>query len=572
MAPKRKKSPSIDPQGIFSGMVVFLVETGVQSRRLQIWKQKLVQMGATTEERLSKKVTHIFAINSQALLRQLDGQLLKRFKPRVLLYQWLEDSLRSGEKVSEDQYHLLVDMEGENTKDKSLVLKSVSEDTSSADELSPHNEKIKSDVKEFKSDAENKGLSEVPNSPGSSDNSPPSQTLTNPIPFSTLHSDLSLPYSPPDLNRSITEMFGKLINIYRALGDDRRSFSYYKAIPVVEKLPFKIESADQVKNLPGIGKSMQDHIQEIVTTGKLSKLEHFETDEKVRTISLFGEVWGIGPATALKFYDKGHRTLDDLKNEDSLTHSQKLGLKYFNDIKTRIPRHEVQEMELLLQKTGEEILPRVVILCGGSYRRGKASCGDLDVVITHPDGKSHKGFLTRYVKRLKDMKFLREDLVFSTHSEEGSDSGADTYFGLCTYPGRELRHRIDFKVYPRNIYAFGLVAWTGNDVVNRRMRLLAESKGYRLDDTGLFPATQASGGKRGARASASLRFDNEKERPNSRGLVWEPTDSSLLGHEAKPGSFCQQRPQSLVNGVPAQTNGFSAKLSATKTLLFIHIR
>jgi DNA polymerase lambda len=45
------------------------------------------------------------------------------------------------------------------------------------------------------------------------------------------------------------------------LGDDRRSFSYYKAIPVVEKLPFKIESADQVKDLPGIGKSMQDHVR-----------------------------------------------------------------------------------------------------------------------------------------------------------------------------------------------------------------------------------------------------------------------------------------------------------------------
>lgn len=62
---------------------------------------------------------------------------------------------------------------------------------------------------------------------------------------------------------------------------------------------------------------------------------------QVRTISLFGEVWGIGPATAQKLYEKGHRTLDDLKNEDSLTHSQRLGLKYFDDIKTRIPRHEV---------------------------------------------------------------------------------------------------------------------------------------------------------------------------------------------------------------------------------------
>lgn len=29
---------------------------------------------------------------------------------------------------------------------------------------------------------------------------------------------------------------------------------------------------------------------------------------------------------------------------------------------------------------------------------------------------------------------------------QGTDSGVDTYFGLCTYPGRELRHRIDLKV------------------------------------------------------------------------------------------------------------------------------
>lgn len=44
------------------------------------------------------------------------------------------------------------------------------------------------------------------------------------------------------------------------MGDDRRSFSYYKAIPVIEKLPFKIESVDQVKHLPGIGKSLQEHV------------------------------------------------------------------------------------------------------------------------------------------------------------------------------------------------------------------------------------------------------------------------------------------------------------------------
>lgn len=39
MAPKataKNKTPSRDPNGMFSGMVVFLVENGVQSRRLQV--------------------------------------------------------------------------------------------------------------------------------------------------------------------------------------------------------------------------------------------------------------------------------------------------------------------------------------------------------------------------------------------------------------------------------------------------------------------------------------------------------------------------------------------------------
>ncbi|XP_023877888.1 DNA polymerase lambda isoform X2 [Quercus suber] len=543
MAPKTTKNKSTpqDPDGIFAGMVVFLVQHGVQPRRLQIWKQKLVQMGAAIEERLSKRVTHVFAINSEALLKQVTIERLERFKGRALLYQWLEDSLRLGEKVSEDLYNIKVDQEGDNIPDKSLVPKEANKNTTSDEEPS-HSKKIRSSPEdskninaESKEDAKSSALYDAPSTLGSSEDSPSNLSPVNTSPLTPDPSNkdvdtlqTSLPYSPPDLNGNITKIFGKLVNIYRALGEDRRSFSYYKAIAVIEKLSFKIDSADQVKDLPSIGKSLQDHIQEIVTTGKLSKLEHFEKDEKVRTITLFGEVWGIGPATALKLYEKGHRTLDDLKNENSLTNSQRIGLKYFDDIKQRIPRHEVQEMDLLLQKVGEDILHGVNIVCGGSFRRGKASCGDLDIIITHPDGRSHRGFLSKYVERLKDMKFLREDLIFTTHSEEDSDSGVDTYFGLCTYPGRELRHRIDLKVYPRDIYAFGLIAWTGNDVLNRRLRLLAESKGFRLDDTGLFPATYGSGGKRGTRASASLKFNTEKEVFDFLGFPWlEPHERNL---------------------------------------------
>ncbi|KAJ8569846.1 hypothetical protein K7X08_006423 [Anisodus acutangulus] len=517
MAPKKDKSPPSDPDGIFSGMVVFLIETGVQSRRLQIWKQKLVQMGAKLEDRFSKNVTHVFAMDANSLLQKLDKERFTRSKAKLLAYQWLEDSLIEGEKASEDLYVLSLQSGGDSLSPKAdtdghsnnsgVTLK---KSRSSAEDAKNSSPRHVNDTKDLAVDdsRDTKSASSLASRSSSPEVTSPEAIYSHNKPIRT--SESSSLYKPPDLNRNITQIFGKLINIYRALGDDRRSFSYYKAIPVIEKLPFKIESVDQVKHLPSIGKSMQDHIQEIVTTGKLSKLEHFEKDEKVKTISLFGEVWGIGPATALKLYEKGHRTLDDLKNEESLTHSQRLGLRYFDDIQTRIPRHEVEEMEHMLQKAGEEILPGVIVVCGGSYRRGKASCGDMDIVITHPDGKSDIGFLPKFVKHLKDMKFLREDLIFSVHSTEGTDSGVDTYFGLCTYPGRELRHRIDFKVYPRDIYAFGLIAWTGNDVLNRRLRLLAESKGFHLDDTGLFPATHGSGGKR-TKGSASLKFDTEKE-------------------------------------------------------------
>ncbi|GJS60074.1 DNA polymerase lambda isoform X1 [Tanacetum coccineum] len=517
MAPKR----TVDPNGIFSGMIVFLVDNGVQSRRLQIWKQKLVQMGATLEDNLSPNVTYVFALNSDSLGHKFGPKLLllQRFKGSILLYQWLEDSLRLGEKVSEESYIIQLSL-SQNPPKNSVE---PADGQKSSDNQLHLNKKLKS-------------------SPKNSESSNP-EIKDKPYPLSPS----SISQVTHDAGKSIVAyesitfwMYLVMSSFSLALGEDRRSFSYYKAIPVIERLPFKVESVDQVKDLPAIGKSMQDHIHEIVTTGKLSKLEHFESDEKVlksffaafnfvvRTISLFGEVWGVGPATALKLYERGHRSLDDLKKDDTLTNSQKLGLKYFDDIRTRIPREEVQEMEHLLQKAAEDVLPGVSVVCGGSFRRGKATCGDMDIVITHPDGLSHIGFLPKYVNHLKDMNFLREDLVYSIHSEQGTDSGVDTYFGLCTYPGRELRHRIDLKVvYPKDIYPFGLIHWTGNDVVNRRLRILAESKGFRLDDNGLFPATQGSGGKR-VSGSTSLKFNSEKEVFDFLGFPWlEPHERNI---------------------------------------------
>lgn len=46
----------------------------------KIWKQRLVQMGAAIEERLSKRVTHVFAMDSHTLFNGLDRERLSHFK------------------------------------------------------------------------------------------------------------------------------------------------------------------------------------------------------------------------------------------------------------------------------------------------------------------------------------------------------------------------------------------------------------------------------------------------------------------------------------------------------------
>ena len=42
-----------------------------------------------------------------------------------------------------------------------------------------------------------------------------------------------------------------------------------------------------------------------------------------------------------------------------------------------------------------------MVTCG-SYRRGKSTCGDVDVLVTHPDGKSHVGVFSKLLNKLHD--------------------------------------------------------------------------------------------------------------------------------------------------------------------------
>lgn len=71
------------------------------------------------------------------------------------------------------------------------------------------------------------------------------------------------------------------------------------------------------------------------------------TTGRDRTITQFSYIYGVGRNVAAQLYDKGARTIQDLIEDPQLydlTDSQKLGLKYYEDLKERIPREEVTEI------------------------------------------------------------------------------------------------------------------------------------------------------------------------------------------------------------------------------------
>ena len=68
-----------------------------------------------------------------------------------------------------------------------------------------------------------------------------------------------------------------------------------------------------------------------------------------------------------------------------------------------------------VKEAAESLQPGVIAQACGSYRRGKKDCGDVDILLTHPDGHSEKGLFGKLIQRLKQ---TGESAVFDRHEKK----------------------------------------------------------------------------------------------------------------------------------------------------------
>lgn len=187
--------------------------------------------------------------------------------------------------------------------------------------------------------------------------------------------------------------------------------------------------------------------------------------------------------------------MDDLVSARVLDARAQVGLRYLDELQQRIPRAEVARCAAVVRAVLLELVPaEQVAYCEpvGSYRRGKASSGDLDVLISLVEGAPSDGLLCRLLAALQARGFIT-DVLARPHAAGGAGDDAaggegdsQSFMGICrlSEPGA-LHRRIDMKVYPRAKLPFALLYFTGSDYFNRSMRHWAKLNGCRLSDRGL---------------------------------------------------------------------------------------
>ncbi|NXI41876.1 DPOLL polymerase, partial [Galbula dea] len=199
-------------------------------------------------------------------------------------------------------------------------------------------------------------------------------------------------------NQCVTEKLEVLAKAYSVQGDKWRALSYTKAINALKSYHKPVTSYQEACKIPGIGKRMAEKILEILESGHLRKLDHIS--ESVPVLELFSNIWGAGVKTAQMWYQQGFRTLDDIRTKATLTSQQAVGLKHYTDFLERMPREEAAEIEQTVRQAALALKPGLVCVACGSYRRGKPTCGDVDVLVTHPDGQSHRGVFSKLLESL----------------------------------------------------------------------------------------------------------------------------------------------------------------------------
>lgn len=258
------------------------------------------------------------------------------------------------------------------------------------------------------------------------------------------------------MNTKLAEFFTVLASESSAY----RKLAFQRAATIISSLDYKVTKDNYLDllEITGIGKGIIERIEMFF---KKPNAKHNE-----RRLTELMTVMGIGPSAAEYIYKKYKiTTVKELKHAKiPLTRVQKLGLKYYADLHTPIPRFEIRSIAHKIDK----VLKRKSVICG-SYRRGKEYSGDVDLLYVSAD--------------LIDFDVLQKQKWFVDIISRGER------YSILIMHGGYVR-QVDLFNCTKDEYPTFLFYITGSAAHNTAIRRRAKHLGYTLNQYGLFKGSK----------------------------------------------------------------------------------
>ena len=148
-----------------------------------------------------------------------------------------------------------------------------------------------------------------------------------------------------DYKDEIVDELNKIMDIYKSAGEKGKVMGYRRAITNIKGYPKPIVNADQMDEIEFVGKGLKDKVRELMSAGRMSKLDELQGDDKIMALDALGKIWGVGSVVAQQLYDKGATSIEVLRqmvkaDPEMLTFAQTVGLKYYDDFNERMQRAE----------------------------------------------------------------------------------------------------------------------------------------------------------------------------------------------------------------------------------------
>lgn len=284
-------------------------------------------------------------------------------------------------------------------------------------------------------------------------------------------------------NREIADTFATVADMLAIRGDQiHRVLAYRRAAESISDLGrdiHQVYEAGALTEIPGIGKTLADKIEEMLTTGKLEFFERLSQEVPPTLVEML-RVEGLGPKRVKQIYDSlGITTLDELtaaaqsgklrdlpglgaKSEAKLVAAIE-ALSRHGDGRTPIGDAWPLAQEILAALADLPGVSKTAV--GGSLRRRRETIGDIDLLVAAAESA-----------HIMDT-FVNLPQVESISGHGPTKSSVVLLNGV----------QVDLRVLPAERWGTLLSYFTGSKNHNVRLRELALKQGLSLNEHAFTP-------------------------------------------------------------------------------------